>query len=253
MSWWPAGPRRVERRLTMTGRCWRLKRHRSTGPGPPCHRGWDGSINDLMKKLLIAMMLSGCVTNRAPSTSPPPTGPLPDTQPPLPSDGDIIIITKVGNAQATEAELLKEGVRSANKVLRSLCFRDKLLNRRLTSTRGRLNTAIYESLTSPRVELELYFFTGTRRQNYRYRTVGYFTGPNQIYMNRFFVKTAEQIADNLLHEAAHSRGYTHRSARESSSIPYTMNALFSACAPEASANRLFLSLPEGGPPYHPEE
>jgi len=202
-----------------------------------------------MKKLLLVVMLSGCGlfggTPRPPTTTP--------SEPPPPLPAGPVIVVKIGNVEGNEAELLTLGVESANRVLQSPCFRDTLLNKRLTSTWGRSNRAVYESLTSPQVHLEVSFFMGTKKQNYRYKTVGYFTDPNKVFMNRFFVTTADDIADNLIHEAAHARGYIHRSARQFSSVPYTMNALFTACADGVGIKNLRFNAEAGSAPYHPEE
>lgn len=121
----------------------------------------------------------------------------------------------------------------ANKMLTSGCFRDELRKAKLTNTNGDSAKQVYEKLTSSPTKLTVELFNGSFLQNHIWRTVGYEDErfPNTTFMNRYFVNSVSMAADNLLHEAAHSRGYRHRNAKEFTSVPYTMNAIYDQCAP----------------------
>jgi hypothetical protein len=128
-----------------------------------------------------------------------------------------------------EEELADEGFKLANAILLSDCFKQGFTQSPMSHTKGRNGPQVYASMTSlPADLLRIEFYDGTKAHG----TIGYDV-PNEsdiIHMNRYFVKTSYDVADNLLHEAAHRRGYIHESAREAESVPYTMNRIFEACA-----------------------
>jgi hypothetical protein len=207
-----------------------------------------------MKKLFLAVLLTGCAWHGQSPSTPSPERPPQETPAPPAGPGDILIINKIVTSQDKERKEVEQAIKDANQVLHSDCFHQALVAANLTSTQGRENEAIYQSLIATPLGLEVHFFTGSILENYFYRTVGRVNSdhPEQIYMNRHFVKSASQIADNLLHEAAHVRGYRHRTAREQTSVPYTMNALFKKCAQDTKLET-YSAAELQTIPYHPEE
>ncbi|APR87972.1 hypothetical protein A7982_13321 [Minicystis rosea] len=79
--------------------------------------------------------------------------------------------------------------------------------------------------------IKIHLFKGNNWENKVYRTVGRDVAPYDptVEMNTYFVHSARMVADNLLHEAAHVRGYHHKNAHEWTSVPYMMNTIFEIC------------------------
>ena len=128
-----------------------------------------------------------------------------------------------------EEDLADEGFKLANSVLLSDCFKKGIEHSPMSHTKGRSGAEVYVSMTMlPSEPLRIEFYDGTNSHG----TIGYDVPEESdiIHMNRYYVKTSYDVADNLLHEAAHRRGYIHKSAREAESVPYTMNHIFEACA-----------------------
>jgi hypothetical protein len=127
-----------------------------------------------------------------------------------------------------EMKIATQGFQIANAVLLSDCFRQGVLAAPMTHTRDQSQQQIYDAMTGPAVPLSVVLYDGGNRHG----TVGYENSgePGIVHMNRFYVHSAYMVADNLLHEAAHTRGYIHKSSKEAESVPYTMNRIFEACA-----------------------
>jgi hypothetical protein len=131
-----------------------------------------------------------------------------------------------------EQTIAVQGFALANAVLLSDCFRKGVFEAPMTHTDGQSPQQVYGTMTDGVRPLEIEFYDGGTA----HRTIGSEDPrwPGIVRMNRHYVKSVYMVADNLLHEAAHVRGYIHISSKEAESVPYTMNRIFEACA--ASAN-----------------
>jgi hypothetical protein len=149
-----------------------------------------------------------------------------------------VFLPGANNAESkAEAQIVEQGFELANAVLLSDCFRQGVVGSSMTHTRNRTPAAIYESMTAlpaERLRIDFYYKAAGPRP-FGTRVVGWDrpSDPDLVHMNRAFVNTPFMVADNLLHEAAHARGYRHKSATEYSSVPYTMNRIFEGCARKA--------------------
>ncbi|MBD0319095.1 MAG: hypothetical protein ICV87_02105 [Gemmatimonadetes bacterium] len=90
---------------------------------------------------------------------------------------------------------------------------------------------MYDHLTRGAQTLDVEMFTGNWWQNHMSNTVGCENDGDSttVHMNRYFVRTPSMAENNLLHEAAHGRGYRHKNANDSNSVPYTMNDVYETC------------------------
>jgi hypothetical protein len=159
-----------------------------------------------------------------------PTVPAPSTTP------ELYPKVVLGNVQAfnSEKQNIIQAVELLNKVLASETFHQKVLNREFTETEGLTNAQIYDKFREKAVVIDINVFTGSYVQNHVYRTVGYETVPGVVNINRYFVSTPYQFADNIIHEAiGHSTGFSHLGLK-SSSIPYQLNGIFEECVKEMS-------------------
>jgi hypothetical protein len=129
-----------------------------------------------------------------------------------------------------ERQAAAQGIMLANMVLRSRCFRDEVLSRSLTNTDGDANSEVFRKMQSGGT-FDVTFFHGSWKENNLWKTVGRDSesAPRNIQLNSHFVKNGWWVGSTVLHEAAHAYGYRHHSAREHTSVPYTMNALFEEC------------------------
>ena len=173
--------------------------------------------------------LGGCAGRPAPRTVP-----LPRTIPPVATDEFVYQMGTINSDVVDERRMIEQGFLLANSVLRSECFRGRLLSAHLTSTKQQSNQVILDHMRDASVVLNLAWFDGSWWQNHWLRTIGYDRprDPTTVHMNRYFVNSSYMVADNLLHEAAHARGYEHVSAKEASSVPYSMNRIFEECMNE---------------------
>jgi hypothetical protein len=149
----------------------------------------------------------------------------------------------VTTADQGSEKMLVAAATLANRVLQTDCFQHALERARLTSTCATGNCAsmpdaneVLRTLRpSKPVDVNVSLFDGTWWQNHVNRTVGYDSGVgsgSEIRMNKYFIHASRMAASNLLHEYAHVLGYRHRNARESTSVPYTMNRIFEECTSE---------------------
>jgi hypothetical protein len=130
---------------------------------------------------------------------------------------------------AGEQGAVDEGIALANAVLKSDCFKTGVLAATMTHTDDLTASEVYAIMTRlPVVALKYDLYDGTAAHG----TMGYDDSgsPDVIHLNLFFVKDRFAIASVTLHEAAHLRGFIHKSSKEGSSVPYTMNYIFEQCA-----------------------
>ncbi len=157
---------------------------------------------------------------------------------------------QVGNIEAlpVDVEKIQKGFEYANKVLATECAHQFVIQSHFTENyqydaNGKhglelTGGQIWNILANQPVKVNVVMFTGTRYQNYISKTIGYEDEPGTVYMNRYFVETAYDVADNLLHEGeGHSQGFSHYITSHgwptSTNEPYGINAMFEKCAAEA--------------------
>jgi len=135
----------------------------------------------------------------------------------------------------SEAERAKvrEAVEYGIAVFNSEEFRQRFLALELTNTKGLSNVSIYNHLISGATDLEK---EEDREIDIRLEafyswknTVGY-TKPSTVWIwfNRKFFKSFRpwDLARNIWHEAVgHKSGFSHKSAREHTSVPYALGFL----------------------------
>lgn len=157
--------------------------------------------------------------------------PTPSATPVLPvSSYPQITEGKIVNATDFESALIKESIRRDQAVLASDCAKTEVLSSTYTTTTDTPEMIWTKLLKNPK-QINVTMFYGSWLQNYGYKTVGIDKGDGIVYANRFYVKDADTLGSLNLHEGeGHGQGYTHESALDSSSQPYTMNRVYEKCA-----------------------
>lgn len=149
-------------------------------------------------------------------------------------DGVAVPFVKIGNIKAfnSERQNILEGVDILNRVLATDLFKQKVLKAQFTETRGLPNPAIYKLFCSKIQTVDVNVFLGSKYQNHISKTIGYETEPGVVNVNRFFVSTPLEFADNIIHEVlGHSFGFSHYQYK-GSSVPYVLNTIFEECCAE---------------------
>lgn len=138
---------------------------------------------------------------------------------------DIIPGIITGASDAEKAMILT-AITYVKRVVYSPEFRDAVIFAKFTSTKGLSNREIYEKFTNSYLVVNVDHFTGNWKQNHVWHTVGYEAGDGFIHSNRAFVTDAMTMGSLILHELAHTLGFSHSSASEATSVPYTCNRIF---------------------------
>ncbi len=133
---------------------------------------------------------------------------------------------KVKGAYPNEIEIIKSAVQLVAEVVRSDHFYKQVIAAKFTSTNGKSNLEIYQAFTTRAITVNVAMFTGSFMQNRVYHTVGYDNDDEFVHANRYFVQDANTLGSLIIHEVAHSLGFHHESASESTSVPYSMNKIF---------------------------
>lgn len=133
---------------------------------------------------------------------------------------------KVKGIYPSEAQMVKDAVALVEKVVRSPYFQDEVMRTQFTSTNGKTNAGIYVDFTQRAFIVNVAMFTGSWFQNKRSKTIGYDNADEYVHANRYFIKTSEDLGSLVIHECAHSIGYSHKKASEKTSVPYAMNKIF---------------------------
>ena len=133
------------------------------------------------------------------------------------------------NYTKPQVEVLKISQGLANKLVRSQCFRNFMMKRKLVDTNDLTNNEIVNKLiTTP-------IMTPVKMYYSRKSVIGYRDPPNPtIYTNRRYHEgaTACARASNLTHEWSHVAGFKHDFKRTKSrpfSVPYSINDAFLKC------------------------
>ncbi len=151
---------------------------------------------------------------------------------------DIHVHERV-NFTKEETEKHEKAVEETYIVLNSERFKQKLLKLKLTSTEGLSNLEVYQKLISGYDEInkeadkdiDVYvemYYKNNKVVGYTYPTT------KKTFLNRKFFKNFDtaDIACNLVHEYLHKVGFDHKSAKEHSSIPYSVGYLAEECIRE---------------------
>lgn len=149
-------------------------------------------------------------------------------------DGVKVPFIVIGEIKAfnSERQNIIEGVAILNKILASDLFKQKVLKAQFTETNGLPNAAIYKLFCSKIQKVDVNVFLGSKYQNHISKTIGYETEPGVVNVNRFFVSTPLEFADNIIHEVmGHSFGFSHFQDK-STSVPYVLNTIFEECCAE---------------------
>ena len=148
-----------------------------------------------------------------------------------------IIAVETAYALEDEKPMIARGVTLANQVMATPCFKDYILHADLTERDppDQSSAAVWNHLVANQVTVNVAMFEGTWKQNRWWHTIGLEDDaqPGVVQMNRYYVKTAYMVADNLIHEAeGHVLGFRHDRYKPTS-VPYTLNAAFEACVEQA--------------------
>lgn len=170
--------------------------------------------------------LFGPKTKKVPEVVPVPIPTQPVDTPPQ-TEGSGFVLGKVEGAINNELSVIKDAITLVSNVVTSPKFKELVLAETFTNTGGLTNQEIYEKFTQNKITVNVSMFTGSWIQNHVYGTMGYdVEGDDFVHANRYFVKTAPVLGSLILHEIAHTLGFHHVSAKESSSVPYRMNKIF---------------------------
>jgi hypothetical protein len=179
---------------------------------------------------LVLILINGCTTSKIlPDVSiNPPGSPTPSTSP-----GSVPVIN-LGNINSggLVIDVIQNGGKLANKMLASDCFRLALLDSHFTETNGLKPADIWALMIKEVLTLDVEVFYGSYAQNHFSKTMGYENDnePGKVYANSYFIYTAYDFGDLLVHEWAHKLGFTHYQVKETS-VPYGMNSIYESCSP----------------------
>ena len=138
-------------------------------------------------------------------------------------------IGKVEGATAGELIMVGEAVELLQRHVMTPRFRAAVLSKIFTSFNGLSNAQIADKFQTSALSVNVKFFTGSFKQNRIYKTVGLDSSTDDfVWANRYFVKDKKTLASLILHELAHSLGFSHSSAKEYTSVPYQMNTILEA-------------------------
>jgi len=138
------------------------------------------------------------------------------------------------NCKDDKSFLVKHVEDVANEIMKSKCFATFWGTRTVIETNGRSRDGVLKHITSTPNEIEVtYYFEKSD-------VVGYTEdGTNHVFANEYWHDRFDdcQRASNFAHEASHVIGYWHdfeRTGRRQFSVPYTINAGFTACCHSVS-------------------
>jgi len=159
---------------------------------------------------------------------------VPDSSQPPHGNGESgipeINIGEIRGASNSEKKIIGDAVEYVRRVVYSNEFKDGVLQTQFTSTNGLTNEHILEKFITKSVTVNVEMYTGSFIENRVWKTQGKDIGDGVVYANRYFISSAFDLADLILHEVAHQLGFHHVSASESTSVPYRMNQLFKLVA-----------------------
>jgi hypothetical protein len=145
-------------------------------------------------------------------------------------------VSDISGALPNEIVFIRSGLDHVNTVLQSDCFKNAVLASNFTENQNLSGAQIYALQNSKVTTVKVVMYTGSWWANHISHTIGDENEPSTVYMNRYYVKGAYMVGDNLIHEGeGHSLGFTHYHVK-STSEPYGMNAIYESCAPKVWLN-----------------
>lgn len=160
--------------------------------------------------------------------------------------GPIISVRKITGASFAEIKMIGEGVALVNQKISSYCFKEWVTAASYTENNGLTSTQIFDLIARNPVMVDVEMYMGDWRANHIDKTIGFEYDPfdGVVHINRYFVKTAYMVGDNLVHEGeGHSQGFHHYQVH-STSQPYGMNYAYEGCSNQQQQVR-------GAPAYKP--
>lgn len=170
-----------------------------------------------------------------PAPSPTPTV----TEAPPAVGSPRIRIGKIIGATPAEIEMIHAGAELATNRLAGHCYKQWVLAATYTENEGLTQQQIWDKMVAHDVSVDVEMYTGSWKANHVWKTVGYESDPwdGVVHMNRYFVKTAEAVGDNLVHEhKGHSVGFHHFGVKATSQ-PYGQNYAYEGCAKQMMQGR----------------
>lgn len=134
---------------------------------------------------------------------------------------------EIKGASQEQIRLAKDSFELFLQIILSPQFKDEILKSTFTSNNGMTNEEIYHHYLDSKATINIQFFYGSFYQNRIAKTVGYDL-PNDdfVYVNKYFVNSRYELTSLISHELAHSCGFSHQSASESTSVPYAFGRIF---------------------------
>lgn len=200
-------------------------------------------------KFLILLFLVACATSTPvkPPQSDVVVKPIESTEIIVaPTVLDFRVAIKDTNYLDYQKEKLADAIKHLEAIFNSKEYKVELLKRKLTSTEGRTNHEVYEHIMLGKEELsseannqldltvQMYYKKFTK-------VIGYTTPSSLIvYTNRKFHDNYDacDVASNLGHEWTHKMGYSHLSASDWTSVPYTHSTLIRILCPLSVQGKL---------------
>ena len=144
-------------------------------------------------------------------------------------NNELLEVIKFNNFYKSEISRFWLYNKKMNNTVNSQCFSDFIKNRKLIQTNGNSNEEVLKILRGKKPKLEFTMYYSLKR------VVGYtYPNVNKIWFNRRLHKNFSlcKSASNLGHEISHKLGFGHdfnATQRRPYSVPYSINAGFTAC------------------------
>jgi hypothetical protein len=161
-------------------------------------------------------------------------------------NGLRIIINGMNGFTEDQAKRYDEICRKVEIVVNSVEFRTEVITRRYTSNRDMSSLRIYElimngaEILSPTPDHEIDVMVEMYSRNNS--TIGYTTPKDEWthLNNKFYSKLSDaEIGANLIHEWLHKLGFDHSSAKEYTSVPYSIGSIVRDLIKDMEEGRLF--------------
>lgn len=122
-----------------------------------------------------------------------------------------------------EVALCDTAIKELNRIFNLKEFKDDVLNFKYSD--GSNGIDVLNNFRKQVNVVNISFFYGSFMQNKVYKTVGLDNGTGVVFVNRYFVDDVKTLTSLCAHEISHALGYSHQSAKDYYSVPYTLNRL----------------------------
>lgn len=144
---------------------------------------------------------------------------------------EIISVVKFINHSAAEIKKNQAAIEKIKEVVKSDCFKNELMSRKLIQTNGKTNAEVLEIMLNSKVNIRLSMYRK------RFSSVNGYTYDKSdvINLNRKYhdYYGVCSVANNLAHEAlGHKNGFSHDykpNLQRPFSVPYSLNVIFEKC------------------------